>query len=73
MGIKPGTAVETIVPYLSLIDTALIMTVEPGFGGQKFMHDMMAKVTNKLVSDSPAVVDLICVCTLASCTTSEII
>ena len=44
LGIKPGTSVETIVPYLGMIDTALIMTVEPGFGGQKFMHDMMSKV-----------------------------
>ena len=44
IGIKPGTPVETILPYSELIDVALIMTVEPGFGGQQFMEDMMAKV-----------------------------
>ncbi len=43
--IKPGTSVETMEPYLGEIDMALIMTVEPGFGGQSFMADMMPKVT----------------------------
>ena len=43
--IKPGTAVEEMAPYLKEIDMALIMTVEPGFGGQSFMADMMPKVT----------------------------
>lgn len=42
--IKPGTAVEEMEPYLHEIDMALIMTVEPGFGGQSFMADMMPKV-----------------------------
>ena len=43
--IKPGTPVEAMEPYLGEIDMALIMTVEPGFGGQSFMADMMPKVT----------------------------
>ena len=42
--IKPGTAVEEMAPYLDEIDMALIMTVEPGFGGQSFMADMMPKL-----------------------------
>ena len=42
--IKPGTPVEEMAPYLGEIDMALIMTVEPGFGGQSFMADMMPKV-----------------------------
>ena len=42
--IKPGTAVEEMAPYLNEIDMALVMTVEPGFGGQSFMADMMPKV-----------------------------
>lgn len=42
--IKPGTPVEDMLPYADKIDIALIMTVEPGFGGQKFMGDMMPKV-----------------------------
>ena len=42
--IKPGTPVEALDPFLPDIDMVLIMTVEPGFGGQKFMPSMMDKV-----------------------------
>ncbi len=45
ISLKPNTVAEEIFPYLELIDMVLVMTVEPGFGGQKFMHDMMKKVT----------------------------
>lgn len=44
IGIKPGTAVDTVLPFVDRVDLVLIMTVEPGFGGQKFMADMMPKV-----------------------------
>jgi len=44
LGIKPNTAVERLYPFVEDIDCALVMTVEPGFGGQKFMSDMMSKV-----------------------------
>lgn len=42
--LKPGTPAEDVRPYLELVDLVLIMTVEPGFGGQSFMADMMPKV-----------------------------
>lgn len=44
ISVRPKTQIETVLPYLEGIDTVLVMTVEPGFGGQKFMEDMMDKV-----------------------------
>lgn len=42
--IKPGTAPEALAPYLDQLDLVLVMSVEPGFGGQKFMSDMCPKI-----------------------------
>ena len=42
--LKPGTPAEAAEPYLPLVDLVLVMTVEPGFGGQRFMPDMLDKI-----------------------------
>lgn len=42
--IKPNTPASAVFPYLDKIDLVLVMTVEPGFGGQSFMADMLPKV-----------------------------
>lgn len=44
LSIKPETSVNEILKYLDLIDLVLVMTVEPGFGGQKFILEMLEKV-----------------------------
>lgn len=44
LSLKPGTPVEALYPYIDDIDLVLVMTVEPGFGGQKFMADQMDKL-----------------------------
>ena len=55
LGIKPNTQIEQYADVIDLVDMFLIMTVEPGFGGQKFMENMMDKVrtTRKMIGDRP--------------------
>ena len=44
ISIKPKTSPEVLFPYLEKVDLVLVMTVEPGFGGQEFMHDCAMKI-----------------------------
>ncbi len=44
VAVKPGTSFSLVEPFIEQIDLLLIMTVEPGFGGQSFMHEQMDKV-----------------------------
>lgn len=45
IAIKPGTSVSEVFPYVSSVDMVLVMTVEPGFGGQGFMHETLGKIS----------------------------
>jgi ribulose-phosphate 3-epimerase len=55
LAVKPGTPIDEYLELSDLVDMFLIMTVEPGFGGQKFMAEMMDKVrlTRKAIGDRP--------------------
>lgn len=44
ISIRPGTPVEAVFPYLSVVDLILVMSVEPGFGGQKFLPTTPARI-----------------------------
>ena len=58
--IKPATPAETVEPYLELVDMVLVMTVEPGFGGQKLIPECLNKVAviRKMITDRGLATDL---------------
>jgi len=55
LALKPGSSIEDYADFVDDVDMFLIMTVEPGFGGQKFMSAMMEKVTQTkaIIGDRP--------------------
>ncbi len=59
ISLKPATPVESLLPYKGLFDMILIMSVEPGFGGQKFMPIALDKIKDakRLFPDVPVQVD----------------
>lgn len=46
LSIKPGTSVDLIKPYLNMVDLILVMSVEPGFGGQKFIDNSLRRISD---------------------------
>ena len=60
ISIKPKTPVEEIVPYLDKVDMVLVMSVEPGFGGQKYIDECTQKITQvrRLIDERNLDVDL---------------
>ena len=60
LSLKPKTPAETLIPYLPMLDLVLVMTVEPGFGGQSFMHDQLSKITaiRKLLEETNPLCEL---------------
>lgn len=60
LSIKPGTSVAEVMPYLGLVDMILIMCVEPGFGGQKFIEASTGRVTEvrKMITEAGLNVDV---------------
>ena len=44
LSVKPKTPAAVLLPYIKMLDLVLVMTVEPGFGGQSFMHDQLPKI-----------------------------
>ncbi len=60
LSIKPGTAVAEVMPYLGLVDMILIMCVEPGFGGQKFIESSTGRVAEvrKMITEAGLKVDV---------------
>lgn len=58
--VKPGTPVEVLRPFLSLIDMILIMSVEPGFGGQSFIPSSLEKIAlaRKMADESGFDIDI---------------
>lgn len=58
LSVKPGTPAKDLIPFLDYVDMILVMTVEPGFGGQKFMADMLPKIREiKQLTSKPIEVD----------------
>ena len=60
ISIRPGTPVEAVFPYLGVVDLILVMSVEPGFGGQKLIPECLNKVAviRKMITDRGLATDL---------------
>ncbi|MCQ2734709.1 MAG: ribulose-phosphate 3-epimerase [Alphaproteobacteria bacterium] len=59
ISLKPQTSAEVLRPYLQDIDLVLVMTVEPGFGGQSFMHSQLPKIAylKRMIAERPILIE----------------
>ncbi|MDI3337315.1 ribulose-phosphate 3-epimerase [Defluviimonas aestuarii] len=60
LAINPGTPAEALIPVLDLVDLVCVMTVNPGFGGQKFIHSQIDKVRSlrSMIGDRPVHIEI---------------
>ena len=59
LAVKPGTPIEAVYPYLQLCDMVLVMTVEPGYGGQEFVTSTIKKIAElRRVADNLGIKEL---------------
>jgi ribulose-phosphate 3-epimerase len=58
LSIKPNTKTEALIPYINNIDLVLIMSVEPGFGGQKFMPNSLEKAKQIKKLNSKIIIEI---------------
>lgn len=60
ISLKPNTPVDILEPYLDMVDNVLVMTVEPGFGGQAFMHNQLDKIKqlSRLIGSKPIEIEV---------------
>jgi len=60
ISIKPGTEVDAVIPYVDMVDMILVMTVEPGFGGQKFIPESIGRIkaVKKVLEDKKLNTDI---------------
>lgn len=60
LAINPGTPAEVLIPVLDLVDLVCVMTVNPGFGGQKFIHSQIDKVRSlrSMIGDRPVHIEI---------------
>lgn len=59
VALKPGQSGDDVTPFLPMCDMVLVMTVEPGFGGQKFMPEMLSKIReirSRTIQDYPQLI-----------------
>lgn len=60
ISIKPQTSIDKLLPYIDMVDLVLIMSVEPGFGGQKFMDSSIDKIAKikKIINPNKTVIEV---------------